>query len=400
MNPHSVKRNLLAIGASKRQKLSQVVAQSVAVGRVIGWVVLVGFAVLANATALATGLQCEELFAEPTILPESFVKLSQEELNAKNLRPSVKAREKIDSKLGKLFIFELMGLRWYSSYAPVKNNPQGDPRWFPALVGAKVAAQFRFLKISENKMTAPTAEVASHVVDDFNKVLKDAEKLNFKFVETGEAALDGREYLLYFLKRILPIASLGHYAVHDISFHLAAILFPDNVLREADRSIELLLKFADWVDALKEVDPHQKKLLQVIAKYLINQKVSDIDFGTGNLGFLFVAKEFAGGSQSEAFKEKVQDHILSNLFANGKSALEDTRDGVYGFLKQALAEAPTAKIKGDATKALTLAQSFFNQVKEPEFNTRASIDTAQFINDVEVKIQALQRNAESIQGPE
>lgn len=323
------------------------------------------------------------------VLKESFLKLQNNdfpfysELTA--TVPTVKSESRISTAQGDLLVFERIGPKWATTYAPDGVNYQGDPRWFPSTVGATVAAHLGFFQVSQSTMLAPTADYANRAIEKFNQKLDPEYRIEMRFRETGEEPLEGAEYLRDFRNNILPIAKLGVYAVHDHSYHFISVLYPKRVLDIARTRIDLTLAFRKWVDRLDAKNIYERNLLREVADAEIQRRVKWVDSSSGSLGYLMALFQLV---KTVDGLEKMQKYVLGQLFSPKHSAVSDVRSLLFGRIN-----AIDRHAKADREKAKALVTEFLSTFTEARYHEKIEITVDEFLAELTERMQAWQRAA-------
>ncbi len=204
------------------------------------------------------------------------------------------------------------GESWNSAYSPAPKNPQGDPRWFPMLFGAEVGYHFGFRKIYNDTMTAPTPEFMNHRITDINKTLAErgVEEIIMRFHRTSPKAEEGIEYLSNILRESsLPVAISGHYAVHDVAYHLSSILMPKSILDYIKLNIKIVFRYKAKIDKDATLSPIEKEIVNYSFSLLLNNIVRNIDFATGNIGVIFKQEQIEKSGGKVTDSKEIEDKI-------------------------------------------------------------------------------------------
>jgi hypothetical protein len=274
-------------------------------------------------------LLCEHILLgayKSTLFPEHFIQPVREGRVDPVSEKSVQSNERIKTKDGDLYVFKRTGKSWFSVYSPIPDAFQGDPRWFAAIFGPKVAANFGFHFMSEDMIAAPTAARANNAISELNRKLPQNHKIEITFFETDNKDLDNKTYLTRFLTNSeLPLAQAGHLSVHDISYHLTSLAMPKYLLDQTKARIELVLSFSDWVESISEIGPWERYVLTDIATKLIETRASALDIATGNFG-----KEFFGFKNHWRGYEawSLEYNVLQYFFKEGSSTFSEFKEAV------------------------------------------------------------------------
>lgn len=359
-------------------------------------------------TAKANSL-CENVFQlteKLEVLSEEFLTVKKREFEASHSNASVRAEERINTEHGHLLIFEKTGNSWFSTYTPRPDNYQGDPRWFPSLVSTKVSSKFGFFMLNQKMMTAPTAEKINQTIHIFNKHLPEKNKILIKFYETGETPQSGLNYLKLFNNNLsLPMASRGHYAVHDISYHLPAIFLPKNVINAAQLRLDLIIRFRDWVENYGSERKWLNTALLKIAKSLVAEKVRHVDYATGNLGYVLYtsARNF-----NDVESYDIKRYVLNYLYRANVSPKNDVVGNIEEVFQRSYWD--IIDLRKDKTKNQTTEQriqetgkiindaiqEFKKTVTQSKYLSTTKISTEDVINAVRERISETEKAANQI----
>jgi Fe-S cluster assembly iron-binding protein IscA len=216
---------------------------------------------------------------------------------------------------------------------------QGNPN-FPALLASKLGISIGF-GYDENGL--PVIPKFDTLITQLKKIKSDA---TF-FEVNGE--LSGREYLENFMNNRLPIARISDtgdatYFLHDINFHaMALILIPQKIRELAQKETNYLLDFIDYFST-QYPEEWSKPQFKLMMQKLIEDQVSQIDAGTGNLVqslYMLLKNETSFSNFLSALSlmnrhEKAQLHFRlmaitggSNGFAEERSVKECLKNKKY-----------------------------------------------------------------------
>ncbi|MES2769547.1 MAG: hypothetical protein V4596_10430 [Bdellovibrionota bacterium] len=231
-------------------------------------------------------------FKSPTTKLPSQYKTSDLEARYRNaflnLAPTVTIKDSTADENGNsIYILEKINfLPWRSEYKEGRNDLQGDPRTFSMILGPKVAQKFGFRSISENQMTAPSAEAFNSYIRRMNIKLNmnRQEVIRIMFYETGDKLLSDLEYLQRFAYEArLPLAKSGNLAIHDISYHTLSILLQNNLIMPARKTAQFILELNSRLETDPLLSPNEKQIAKQFMEDIIGKFVSSLDVGTGNL---------------------------------------------------------------------------------------------------------------------
>lgn len=352
------------------------------------FVVIAGFGLSASFSSAA--VSCNKAYQNSSyqVLSESFLTLTLNDFpfdrEFPTKHPTVRAEARLATPQGDLLVLEKISSSWGTMYTPDSLNYQGDPRWFPAIVGSQVASHLGFFQTSNTAMLGPTAEYANHAISKINRSLGRLDHIHIRFRETGEEPLDGAEYLVDFRERVLPIAESGHYATHDLSYHFASILYPEYVLKIADTRIDLTLGFEKWVHAERQQQAlPELQFLAKVAEGLIDQRVKRIDSSSGSLGYLLALFKLR---KTDGDMNDGQQYVIDQLFKPNTSAVEEIRDLLMKRI-QTTPGFPTA----DRAKAKNLVNQYFLTVQDARFRQKAEVKFADVLAEIYARISLWQK---------
>jgi len=112
---------------------------------------------------------------------------------------------------------------WLSTFSTFGTDIQGDPRAPFILLGKDVAQTLGFAMPDQNTIYLPNADRINLGIEILNAQLPPGQQIHFRFYEQNESNRD--RYLQMLAQGLLPLAGdRESVAVHDYSFHVAAIL--------------------------------------------------------------------------------------------------------------------------------------------------------------------------------
>lgn len=326
--------------------------------------------------------------------------------------PTVETITQINDIDGTLLtVIKKTGETWDSAYTPSPANNQGDPRWFPILLGSKVGSFFGFKKISEDTITIPTAENLNLKIEKINKILinKKIEPITIRFHETGKEPEVQMDYLNQLLvNRSLPMATEGHYAIHDIAYHSLAILLPKKALDRLNTRIKLLIRLKGKIDNAK-LTKFEKQVLVEMYEIRLQGMVHAIDFGTGNIAPILVWEKIGymhSGRRYEAYdlKGSVMENLFTNtekMFTGFEYQMEEKTSNLvikYEKVKPELFEPglPLEQKKIEIERSRQKLNKFAKEFLEENKNTIRSLNqkytVEEFVNSIRASIRAIQEN--------
>ncbi len=207
------------------------------------------------------------------------------------------------NSFGQIEFYKPYFVKWNSSKSATSDGftPHGDIRWFAALSGSEIASHFGFefkKGISGIRVRAPSASFLYEKVSKLNQqlILNGKDPIVFLPVKTGlirpEEALK------------LSVSANGHFlslfafednhpelTVHEVAWHLGAMLFPIKFHQKSRLIDQETLRMAD---SIRKSDlPRADE----VAQLLIEERAFELD--TGNANF---AATLAGYRLSENLK--------------------------------------------------------------------------------------------------
>jgi hypothetical protein len=243
---------------------------------------------------LCFGNICSNLFDHDftgTIFPKEFLQYSILKVSDTQ---SVRLTDEVLKENGDTFnVLEKTGKYWESSFRISKNDVQGDPRFFAIVLGPKVAYDFGFRYLSDNKMTVPTTETFNSKIQKLDQSLRalNLEGISIRFYESGGKPSTDEEYLRKFAERHeLPLGQEGNVAVHDLDYHTLAILIPSRLLETAVQSITFILHMKQDLQNDTQLSVEEKKIALDLSSVLVGRGVQYLDSGTGSLSKILAEK--------------------------------------------------------------------------------------------------------------
>lgn len=264
-------------------------------------------------------------------------------------------------------LIQRIGPTWASMYTPLKPNYAGDPRWNAVILSPDSSYYFGFRKLSENAVTAPTADYANAKIDLINLKMPDKYKIKIKFRETGDDPIARRTYLNDFLvHNRLPLAQKGHYFIHDISYHFSSILLPESVILKTKKRIRLILDLDLQAKKLLKQKQLSKQAYEAVREELLRRVVM-LDTASGFFGWVMAQLHVAGREWPiNDYYKYVQD----SFFKNNTSALAETITRLQARVnnpedKQKLAElAQSVATPADLQIDQLTHEQFFSEVQQ------------------------------------
>ncbi|MNK70229.1 hypothetical protein D3C87_896450 [compost metagenome] len=176
------------------------------------------------------------------------------------------------------------GPEWGSEYRTTPNAIEGSPTLFIKAYGMETARYFGFEFENDNVLRVPRVAYFNRQLKKLNEVLPTHEVCKLKFYEASGEPQTARDHLERFLKDCsLPIANEGSVAIHDTSYHLGGIFFPEACLVTGLAQAELILGFANHLE--KKNFPQEE-----IDKILFEMSLN-VDSSTGNFSHFVTQSE-------------------------------------------------------------------------------------------------------------
>jgi hypothetical protein len=167
------------------------------------------------------------------------------------------------------------GPEWGSEFRTTPNAIEGNPTLFIKAYGMETARFFGFEFVNDDVIRVPRVSYFNRQLQKLNEVLPGQETCKLSFYEASSEPQTAREHLERFLKNCsLPIANEGSVAIHDTSYHLGGIFFPDACLATGLAQAELVIGFANHLE--KKNFP-QSEIDKILFEMSLN-----VDSSTGN----------------------------------------------------------------------------------------------------------------------
>lgn len=197
--------------------------------------------------------------------------------------------------------------------SPDKRNLQGDPRNLIILLGDRIASFFKMQMLDQDSMIAPPGRLMSQQIQKANKHLKSKgqEEIAIKFKDSLiDQPIHHLDYLVDSMEFKFPVASDGHFLVHDVALHYGAILLPKSILENMGQKSYNFMKFS------REIESAIRKYPKVVQDKLkdINQKLLTIherriDVVTGNISVKTVDRIL--GVKNVDHAEAMEQYVLA-----------------------------------------------------------------------------------------
>ena len=227
-------------------------------------------------------------------------------------------------------VFSIRGFQWRSGWSPDKRNLQGDPRNLMILLGDHVASKFKMQMLDQDSMIAPRGSLMTQQIRKANQHLKSIgeEEIAVKFKDSPiDQPIHHLDYLIDSLVFKLPVASDGHFMIHDVALHYGAILLPKAIFENMGQKSYNFMKFSREVDfaILKYPKVVQDKIKGMNRKMLtIHER--RIDVVTGNISIKTVDRIL--GFKKVDHVKSIEDDVLAGVKA----------DTVDSFIRKWVAE--------------------------------------------------------------
>jgi hypothetical protein len=224
---------------------------------------------LVTSAARAAVPACEDLLLKPihieafTLLPASVMR---------NNTVVVTDRALPAPYGGHLRVVERVGPVWHSSASATDKTGAdivGDPRWPATFLGPDLACAFGFCQLSKREVTIPDAEALNGFIEHANTKLQSQglAPITIRYTEVNETQpLLSESYINLFLNDHMPLEKTGPLAVHDISFHIAIMLLPEQALRSYQTKVRLALEYMNFLREHNRfgqwTDDHLKEMME------------------------------------------------------------------------------------------------------------------------------------------
>jgi hypothetical protein len=214
-----------------------------------------------------------------------------------DLGPSVNQQvtyEGHDDK-GRIILHKAVDKVWHSVFTPPDNGftIHGDPRSIIHILGPELAHLWG-IDIQKNYagefLFIPSARRLKTTLKKVNAVLRRMGKEPISLLPAEFRFATDREILDLSLKK--DDGFLSHFpfvdrdetggpalVVHEVSFHLGALVLPKTVIERMNLVTKEHLRFIKMLESAKDIAPKIKTLL---IEQIINDRSIELDFGTGN----------------------------------------------------------------------------------------------------------------------
>lgn len=233
-------------------------------------------------------------------------------------------------------------------------NLQGDPRNIILILGAKLSAAFGISARESAKgdwtLKIPRMHVLKEKIQHLNSRLPQDQRIHYLPVETGFASsresfalsISGREgFLLLF-----PFAERAQeVTVHDISYHLGAMVLPKSILQKIN---QINQETQRWVSFLESHGQALGPLVSRMVDQLIATRALELDVGTGNItDFLASSRlHFPGKSYEEILWHIDGQKLLKPMQLLARPAVPARETVVEHMIRQFGLEASVKDILG------------------------------------------------------
>lgn len=255
-------------------------------------------------------------------------------------------------------------MTWLALDREIPSAPSGDPRQFVSIAGSEIAYFFGIRELDKFQMTAPNIEEINGSIKKMNTALI---ALGFQPIPISYNRQVGiNPNAMMFLKNFaeklqLPFAPEGHIYVHDISFHLASIMLPVEILQPVVEQYQQAIAFYNFA-ITKTSDLTVVKQLEDYLEVLQER----IDFGLGDIQTAYAGYAHdqvpaeVKKSGREQFKITLRLSRLTHCWQNLATTEFSMRELVMSSIDKAAHKSANFEAK---SKTLDLAEKFFAQSK-------------------------------------
>jgi hypothetical protein len=215
-------------------------------------------------------------------------------------------------------ILKLTGRSWRSVWSPDGQNLQSDPRNLLILLGDNIAEKLGFKWIDKNTLRVPKGKYFSSQLLKLNNYLREikSDPLEISFYDTAaDSPLVTLDFLEKALQKRFPVASAGHFLIHDVAAHYGSILLPRAITREISMKIFVAQKFMIDIDPiLKKLPPEASTLIRKINHKWFQIVAARADTVSGNFTLRYVDIVLSGKTKQEKeefFEKEYLKHIRS-----------------------------------------------------------------------------------------
>ncbi len=277
---------------------------------------------------LARPQACTDLFKKNEI----FLKLNFSESNLQP--PEINSDEPTVDFVGVLpdgnVLLKKVKKSWLSSYDYYKQaTPQADPRFPIFLFGIELAHKMGFqigtASDGNTYMIAPGALKLEKWIRRVNTLLREKGQEPISYIPTKSGYVTSDQVLELVTKKDEDIKLFFPYednnqklTIHEISFHLGAILFPRKFI---ERGHDINIRTQQFIQYLKSRKDEMGLVTDVIVNQIQINRGYENDAGTanitGNLGYIRALNDFRPYSRisPELFSEKNNPTVKSLLLA-------------------------------------------------------------------------------------
>ncbi len=224
----------------------------------------------------------------------------------------------------------IRGFQWRSGWSPDKKNLQGDPRNLMILLGDRVASFFKMQMLDQDSMIAPMGHLMSQQIRKANKFLKSIgeEEIAVKFKDSPiDQPIHYLDYLVDSMVFRLPVASDGHFLIHDVALHYGAILLPKSIFENMGQKSYNFMKFNREVEfAIRKYPKVVQEKIKEVNRRMLSMHERRIDVATGNISIKTVDR-IVGFKKIDHVKD-VEENVLAAVKA----------DTVDSFIRKWVAE--------------------------------------------------------------
>lgn len=296
--------------------------------------------------------------------------------------------------LALLTVPDTLGYSWSSQYQVQPRAPQGDPRQLVSLMGAQLAYFFGIRQIDDLKITIPDAKEINGALTKLNAALIELgyESIPIGYYLQGEEQKGSYFYITSFYEKgLLPMAPSGLMRVHDVSYHLAAIVLDPVLLKPVQEKYRRAIEFYHFA-----IERSTDEMTRMRLEKYLNVLEMKIDVGLGNIQTVFIKrtrqeiallvleeikKKFKTEREQDEESAKAQSHFLQNYLHGNWKTLTFNGENEPGMVDLALREAMKGDFS-DAEKIWNIYDAFWAQDKFKGFKEQpSSIPSGEYIHN-------------------
>ncbi len=103
-------------------------------------------------------------------------------------------------------------------------------------------------------MVVPSAAELNAAIKEFNEGLNPKDKIPLTFFAVKDEAYENTAFISRYSKNAeLPLAEKGFFQIHDISYHIASLLFPGTIIDHTRRQYGVIEEFLRYLKTEKAV---------------------------------------------------------------------------------------------------------------------------------------------------